>query len=129
VAVSGNDLLLDPSQLVPPPVIRARLVAVRVERDEVIQSFGHPTGAGPALTALAPPDTAAPNYMYFRGGTLRFGKLFMVHSDMQIIDLDPGTPFDFSIDDYDSQLIAGYSRARPNMSLEAFMPDFASVRP
>jgi hypothetical protein len=65
--------------------------------------------------------------MYFRGGTLRFGKLFMVRSDMRILDLDPGDSFDFSIDQYEKQLVAGYSRTRPDLGLDVFMPDLAEV--
>lgn len=33
------------------------------------------------------------------------GKLFMVQSDMQLIDLEPQMPFAFSIDDYQRQLV------------------------
>jgi hypothetical protein len=127
VTVRGNDLLLDINLLLPPPAIHGRLVAVRIESGELVQSFGRSAGGGVEVGELTPPDTTASNYMYFRGGTLRFGNLIMVHSNMQITDLDPTTPFDFSIDGYQRQLVAGYSSTRRDLSLEVFMPDYSSV--
>ncbi len=117
VRVDGNDLLLDADELLPPPRIRGRLTSVRVEPGRLVQVFGE-SGA-----AEAPPAAEGGNYMYFRGGTLRFGKMFMVHADMRISDLDPADPFDFSLDEYERQLVAGYSKTRPDLGLEVFMPD------
>ncbi len=126
IRVEGNDLVLDPDQLLPPPAIEGRLTAVRVEPGRMVQVFGDAAAAA-RLPSITPTDTAAPNYMFFRRGTLRFGKLFMVAADMQIVDLDPGDPFDFSIDQYNRQLVAGYSRNQPDLGLEVFMPDLSDV--
>ena len=62
--------------------------------------------------------------MYFRGGTLRMGKLLMVDADMQVVDTDPSDPFDFFIDRYNDQLVAGFARNQPNYGLLVFMRDF-----
>lgn len=124
ITVQGNDLLLDPATLLPPPAISGRVTGVRIEGNEIIQEFGSGvTRADSADHALAPLDSSAPNYMRFRGGTLRFGKLFMVDADMEIIDGDPSDPFDFSIDEYDRQLVAGYSRNSASQALRVYMPD------
>lgn len=127
VRVDGDDLLLDPEQLLPPPAITGRVTAVHVEPGRLVQVFGGNAGTRRAHesppAALVPPDSLAPNYMYFRHGTLRFGKLSMVRADMQIVDLDPSDPFDFSIDRYNEQIVAGYSKNRSNMGIEVFMPD------
>ncbi len=125
VSVEKNDLLLDPQQLLPPPAIAGRVTAVRVEPNEVVQVFGDSAAA--SGHALHPPESAR-NYMYFRGGTLHFGKLYMVDADMQIIDLDPADPFQFSIDKYNTQLVAGYSKNTPNNGLVVFMPDLATAQ-
>ncbi|HEU4630730.1 MAG TPA: hypothetical protein VFS08_13345 [Gemmatimonadaceae bacterium] len=129
VRVDHDDLLLDPDQLLPPPSISGRVVAVRVEPGRLVQIFGGGANAAiaEAAAALTPPDSAAPNYMYFRHGTLRFGKLYMVRADMQIVDLHPADPFDFSVDRYNAQLVAGYSKNQPDMGLEVFMPDLGMV--
>ena len=127
VSVRGNDLLLDPEKLLPPPAIAGRVVAADVENGEVIQIFGRDTanqaGGNGASAGLAPLDSSAANYMRFSGGTLRFGKLFMVHADMQIIDSDQHDTFDFGIDDYNRQLVAGYSRNTLDGGLKVYMPD------
>src|SRR4051812_6209494 len=126
-SVQGNDLLLDPNHLLPPPTIHGRLVAVRVSNGQLVQSFGHDPSAssGTALAALTPPDAEAANYMYFRGGTLRFGKLAMVRADLQLVDLNPSTPFAFNLDHYQGQLAAGYSKTGLDLSLQVFIPDYA----
>jgi hypothetical protein len=127
VSVQGNDLLLDPEKLLPPPAIAGRVVAASVENGEVVQIFGRDTtdgaNGGGAPVELGVLDSSAVNYMRFRGGTLRFGKLFMVHADMQIIDSDQHDPFDFSIDEYNRQLVAGYSRNTLDGALKVYMPD------
>ena len=119
VTVQGNDMLLDPLVILPPPRIEGRLTAVRVEGHNVVQVFGNPADAEP----LAPPVSAR-NYAYFRGGTIRFGKLYMVEASLEAIDADEHDLFDFYLDYYHSQLVAGYHVTRPDYSLVAYMPDF-----
>jgi hypothetical protein len=125
VKAVGNDLLLDPMASLPPPKITGRITAIRVTNDEVVQTFGEPAGRAP-VADLTPPEAAA-NYVYFRGGTLRFGKLYMVETDLITIDADPKDPFDFYVDYYHSQLVAGRHITLPNYGLVAWLPDFADL--
>ena len=120
----GNDILLDPEKILPPPAIEGRLTSVRVEGDQVVQVFGPTPGAAPTLV---PPDTAARNYMLYRGGQLRFGKLLMLDAEMQIVDLDPGDPFTFDPDRYKPQLVAGYLRMLDGGGLEVSMRDIDKI--
>jgi hypothetical protein len=121
VRAQGNDLLLDPVQILPPPRIAGRLTAVRVEGDEVLQVFGSP--GAPGTEPITPP-VAARNYVYFRGGSIRFGKLYMVKSDLEAIDADESDPFNFYLDYYHTQLVAGYHVTTPDYGLVSYMPDF-----
>ncbi|MDQ6888295.1 MAG: hypothetical protein M3068_13565 [Gemmatimonadota bacterium] len=126
VSVHGDDLFLAPDSILPPPSISGRVTAIRVEGDELVQTFG--TSADSArVGTLALPDTTAANYMFFRGGTLRFGRLLMLDAEMEIVDLDPTDPFQFDISRYNKQLIAGYSRTLPDLGLEVFMRDIEKV--
>jgi hypothetical protein len=130
VQIADNDLLLDPSRLLPSPSLAGKLTAVHLESDRIVERFG--SGARGKLSADA--DRRARNYMYYRGGTLRFGKLTMSDTDMQLIDADPSDPFDFSPPEYVKQLVAGYSKNTPSGGLRVFMPDFnqaagANLRP
>src|SRR4051812_30725913 len=125
VTVEKNDLLLDPLVVLPPPRIRGRIVGVRVDRDALVQLFGG--RAATASAALSPHDSAARNFMLYRGGTLHFGKLYMTDADLFIVDENPANPFDFDNDRYQKQLIAGHSRTLPTLGLEVVMPDAASL--
>jgi hypothetical protein len=66
--------------------------------------------------------------MYYRGGTLRFGKLTMSDADLALIDLQPADPFDFYQDQYLRQLVAGYSKTTLAHGLNVYMPDYRRLR-
>lgn len=123
VTVDGDDLLLDPERLLPPPRIKGRLTRTWIENGLVIQQFG-----APLKHPLTPPNGRFSNYMYYRGGTLRFGKLTMVDTDMVLVDADQKDPFDFSPEEYNDQLVAGYSKNTPSKGLRTYMPDFDDLK-
>ena len=130
IRVAGNDLFIDPNTLLPPPAISGHLSGVALQPGLLVQYFGHATGSVVAESRQPlEPDSAATNYMLFRGGTLQFGKLFMVHADMQVIDLSPEDPFDFDIVRYHAQLVAGSHRTTPDDGLLVFMPDLSKMTP
>ena len=118
VIVDGNDILLDPSSLLPPPAMHGRITSVRVEKDALVQVFG--TGVPQALV----PAATSQNYIYWRGGQLSFGKLTMTETDLELMDEDPRDPFDFSVDRWNEQLVRGYSKVTPERGLKAHMPDY-----
>ena len=121
VKIDGNDFVLIPSGLLPPPKIEGRLQSIRVEQGTVVQIFG-PGKAAP----LQPPEPKT-NYMYYRGGLLRFGKLTMTDTDLFIQDGDERDPFDVLLTEYNKQLVAGYTRNKPNYGLHTFMVDYAKL--
>jgi hypothetical protein len=122
VKIEGDDFLLDPERLLPPPQIKGRVTAVRLEKDKLVQIFGAPNPE----SALQPPISGA-NYLFFRGGLLRFGKLTMSDADLEIVDADLRDPFDFFQEKYNEQLVAGYSKNTPDGGLIVFMPDYDQV--
>jgi hypothetical protein len=118
VTIDDNDLILDPEKLVPPPLMRGKVSAVRVTDGVLVQTFG----SGKRLR-LSPPAESR-NYIYWRGNDLQFGKLTMTETDLELVDEDPSDPFDFSIDHWNDQLVAGYSKNTPGRGLKAHMPDY-----
>lgn len=90
--------------------------SVRIDGNRVVQLFG-------ADVPRHDPESGR-NFMYYRGGALRFGKLTLQDADLEIIDQSPKDPFDFYLDRYRDQLVAGYSKTTPNFGLKVFMPDF-----
>jgi hypothetical protein len=122
VTVDNNDLILDPQQLVPPPLIRGKVTSVRVADGAMVQTFG--TGERQRLS----PPAVSKNFIYWRGGRLQFGKLTMTDTDLELVDEDQNDPFDFSIDHWNDQLVAGYSKNTPNRGLKAHMPDYNDLK-
>jgi hypothetical protein len=122
LTVDENDMIIDPTLMLPPPRLRGAITNVRIEGDEVVQTFG--SGPGKRLS----PPAASPNHIYWRGGSLRFGKLTMVSTDLELIDQDPSDPFDFSVPRYNDMLIAGYSRNTAALGLKTFMPDYDDLK-
>jgi hypothetical protein len=117
VSIDKDDLILDPSTLLPPPHISAHVTAVRLEPNNIVQFFG------PAA-ALKKAPTFNGNFMAYRGNQLRFGKLTMSDTDMVLIDMDAKDPFDFYLDHYKEQLVAGYTKETPSFGLRVFMRDY-----
>lgn len=121
----GDDLLIDAVALMPPPKTEGRLQSVAIAGNHLTL---HLVGAG---ETSGRPDTlplpTAHNYIYFYGGTIRFGKLTMSSADLQLIDADPRDPFDFSPLHYEKQLVAGYSRNTARKGLQVFMPDYGDL--
>lgn len=125
VRVEGNDLIISPTAIVPPPLIRGHLASIELADSTLLQVFRPERGTVPAPLAL--PDTGAINYMYFRGGSLRFGRLTMTPADLLIVDGDPSDRFDFFLDRYNDQLVAGFSRNTGPGGLITTMPDFGTT--
>jgi hypothetical protein len=116
-----DDFLLTPDRLLSQPRVVGHLTAIRVEPTRIVEIFGSRPAAGS--------DGVAKNYMYYRGGDLRFGKLTMHDADLRLVDADPRDPFDFSPAQYAKQLTAGYSKSLANGGLRTFMPDLGEPLP
>jgi hypothetical protein len=122
VTVEDNDLLLSPGRALPPPEIRGHIARATVTGNRLHLVYEPERGQRPSR--LSPPDPRAPNYIYFSGGVITFGKLTMADADLQLIDLDRKDVFDFYPARYSRQLIAGYSKNTPRQGLETYMPDY-----
>src|SRR5579871_4596243 len=113
VRAEKDDLILNAPEILPPPMIAGRLTGIELRGNRIIEHFGG------RLLALP-----AGNYMTYRGGRLRFGKLTMDDTDMALIDMDPRDPFDFYLSHYKQQLVAGYTKTTPAFGLRVFMRDY-----
>ena len=113
VRAEKDDLLLNPEEILPLPRIQGRLTSVHVGGNAIVEHFGGRI-----------PELAPGNYMDYRGGRFRFGKLTMNDADMELIDMDQQDPFDFYLARYKEQLVAGYTKTTSTFGLRVFMPDF-----
>jgi hypothetical protein len=122
VTVDENDFIIDPGQALPPPRLVGKITSVRIEGDQIVQTFG--SGKIVPLT----PRAASANHIYWHGGSLRFGKLTMRDTDLELIDQDPKDPFDFSVARYNDMLVAGYSKNLARLGLRTYLPDFNDLK-
>lgn len=122
VQMQGDDMLLDPLKMIPPPRVSGRITSVKIEGDEVVQVF-ETTPADTVFERLVRVDTSVKNFIYYKGATLRFGKLTMWPTDLLISDADESDRFDLDLPRYGEQLTAGYTRTLANNALRTWMPD------
>jgi len=115
-----NDLLMDLGTLLPPPHIRGKVTAVKLENDAIVTYFGD---GGASL----PPPTETGSYMKFEGNPVRFGKMTMESADLVVLDMDASGTLDWSQDHYRDQLVAGYSKITPAFGLRAYVKDFGKL--
>lgn len=125
-SVKGDDIYLDPTKILPPPALSGTLGVVGIAGNEVLIEFAV-TPDDSVFGGYVLPDSSTPNFVYFRGSQLRFGKLLMTDTDLQIVDGDPSDPFDLNLKEYAKQLFAGTSRTLPNLGLRVVMPDHDSL--
>jgi len=121
VTVEKDDLILDPEQILPPPHIQGKVTAVRVQGNDIVQVFGTPQASN--FAAKQPG-----NYLAFRHGDIGFGKLTMHDADLIMIDMDRRDPFDFYLDHYQDQLVAGYTKSTPEYGLRVYTRDYNQLR-
>ena len=116
--VDGDDLILDTSRLLPPPRPSGRLRDVALEPEGLMMRFGD-----------GPPRDAgrSQNYISYRGGKIRLGRMIMVDADLLILDADSSDPFDFHPAQMSRQISAGYVKMKDDGGLKIFAPDYAKM--
>ena len=124
--VEGDDLIISLTNLFPPPTITGRLTQVHVENQDLVQTIGIPPVPHPVQQipkALPEP----PNYLYFTGGRMRFGKVVMDNVDLKLVNLKPGEAFDFSLKHYQQQIQAGYVKVTPAQGLVVYAENYSDL--
>ncbi|HVP48241.1 MAG TPA: hypothetical protein VMT32_16725 [Bryobacteraceae bacterium] len=123
MSIVGDDIILIPKTLTPPPHLEGRVTRVSIANGKIVQFFD----SGRHAVALIPPFPSSA-YIYHRSGILRFGKLTMDDADLEIVGDRPGV-FEFFQHEYLKQLVAGYSKTTPANGLVAHMADYSRFRP
>jgi len=120
IAVFGNDMFLDTFKLLPPPHIRGQLLKVRVVSPDIEEVFGN---AEETVTRVE----EWRNFLRLRNGTIDLGKLTMHNVDLVMVDLSDDAWFDLDLNNYQNQLVSGYTRMTPQAGLQIFMPDLDTI--
>jgi len=120
IEVSGNDIFFDTLKLLPPPHIHGQLTKVRVVTPDIEEVYGN---AEEAVTRFE----QWRNFLRLNDGTIDFGKLTMHHVDITMVDLSDDAWFDLDLNNYQNQLVNGYTRMTPEAGLQIFMPDLDNL--
>jgi hypothetical protein len=120
IEVSGNDVFFDTLKLLPPPHLHGQLTKVRVVTPDIEEVFGN---AEDAVTRVE----QWRNFLRLSDGTIDFGKLTMHHVDLIMVDLSDDAWFDLDLNNYQNQLVNGYTRMTPQAGLQIFMPDLDTL--
>jgi hypothetical protein len=120
IEVSGNDIFFDTLKLLPPPHIHGQLTKVRVVAPDIEEVYGN---AEEAVTRVE----QWRNFLRLNDGTIDFGKLTMHHADLTMVDLSNDAWFDLDLNNYQNQLVNGYTRMTPEAGLQIFMPDLDNL--
>jgi len=120
IEISGNDIFFETLKLLPPPHIHGQLLKVRVVTPDIEEVYGN---AEEAVTRVE----QWRNFLRLNDGTIDFGKLTMHHVDLTMVDLSNDAWFDLDLNNYQNQLVNGYTRMTPEAGLQIFMPDLDSL--
>jgi hypothetical protein len=96
------------------------LTKVRVVTPDIEEVFGNAEGAVTRVEQWR-------NFLRLNDGTIDFGKLTMHHVDLTMVDLSDDAWFDLDLNNYQNQLVSGYTRMTPEAGLQIFMPDLDSL--
>jgi hypothetical protein len=119
LSVDKDSFLIDPQTAFPPPQIRAKIVSVKVAGQGLVLLFGE------GARQLTPRPWK--NYMAMRGGTMQYGREQMFDSDLTMIDSTPADPFEFYLNHYWCQMVAGSIKAQPDKSMRVYVPDWSKM--
>ncbi|MGB8479139.1 MAG: hypothetical protein WCE63_09895 [Acidobacteriaceae bacterium] len=130
--IEGNDIVFPIDQMFPPPHVSGQLHDINISGDKLNLMFGtdkQPREQGQS-TAEKPSVTTG-SYIYFCGGTMKFALLTMSPVDLELVPLKPDLHkrFEFSVDQYYQQLVAGYSKSLLNKGLLVYMEDDREIQP
>ena len=120
IAVSGNNIFFDTFKLLPPPHIHGELTKARVATPDIEEVYGN---AEEAVTRTE----QWRNFLRLNDGTIDFGKLTMHNVDLTMVDLSDDAWFDLDLNNYQNQLVNGYTRMTPAAGLQIFMPDLDTL--
>ncbi|HOS38631.1 MAG TPA: hypothetical protein PLG31_02775 [Spirochaetota bacterium] len=124
VAVRGNNIIIDPMALFPPPRLRGLLDTARLEGETLRITFREQE----RVAFPARPVRAANDIMLFMG-TLQIARMRMIDPVVQIIDITPEDFLEFNTARYYTQITASAIRILESQAVLMYMPDIGKLLP
>jgi hypothetical protein len=122
VKISGDDIYIDPEQMLPAPAVRGKLTDAHIgsKTGDLVSVFGDGRPEANEVKQWR-------NFIRMYGGTVNMGKLTMAQSDIFLIDASNDEWFSFDLARYQEQLVNGRIQMTPEAGLRIFMPDIDKV--
>lgn len=121
--IAGDYLLLNINQFPVSPRLYGHVVGIRLEGENVIETFAPDNPNANDPKPIEPPVSRLA-FMYFHGGTVRFGKLTMGNTELEIVSARRQDWLDFDLDHYNDQLTTGCAKTTPSFALIVSVPDY-----
>lgn len=118
VVIEGNEILLDPAKMFPPPRLVGPVAGVKLVNGLVDLTFRD--GAPRPLPAL---PVKAPNWIALWGGAVRVNSVVAADAKVQLVDAHPADPFVYALNFYRESLEGGYVVAAKTGHMIAYLPD------
>lgn len=120
--LTGNRMIVDPYRLFPAPHFSGHLSRVGLEIDRLTLQFSDARRI--PFPPLSVPESKSGLYIF--QGAVKFGKLRMIDTRLQMVDTDPSDRFDFYAKEYHQQLIRSEIRIGLDRSVVARVPDYGA---
>ncbi len=123
VVIRGNDIILRPFDLFPPPRISGKIDQVKMDALHnrlliymgALQQQGKGKGGNPYAS------------LHITGGVLKFARFYMHHADLLLLDSDAGDEFVFNLPEYIRHVNHGRVEILKNGAVRAVLPDFNDI--
>ncbi|HBN07750.1 MAG TPA: hypothetical protein DD435_03555 [Cyanobacteria bacterium UBA8530] len=119
VRIDGNDVVIYPNRLLPPPAIRGFVQTVTVNKRLMVLGFNDRV-VRPVPTL---PDPAARNWLLFYGGDVMLANTLMKDAKVQMVDMAPQDPMYYFMPLYKEQMVAGTMRYTMKGETISYVPD------
>lgn len=124
VKIEGNNIVIYPGKLLPPPTINCYAIGAKVEQGRVVMILDDKVRRpNPEL-----PEPGARNFILMWGGNVLINNHLIMDAKIMQIDMTPNDPMYYYMPLYREQLAAGLTVADHGVTI-AYVPDVRSTKP
>jgi len=125
VKIEGNDIIMYPDRMLPPPSLRGFCSGATVTPGKIKMTFDDGVRRDPPTNL---PEPTAKNYILMWGGNILINNNLALNAKFQMIDDTPETPMHYYMPVYREQLEAGFTVATTQGEMIAYLSDVMGTR-
>ena len=123
IRLDGNDIILFPERMIPPPVMKAFCTGAVITPGKVTMHFDD--GVRRERPALPEP---ARNFILMWGGNVLINNNLVLDAKLEMIDDTPDNPMQYYMPLYREQLETGFVVSTPKGEMIAYLPDLNGTK-